>query len=83
MFMIPFRKLHFFILTKFPVVVSIILQTSWIKTTQDHFSLVQHMNSASCCPSSRIQLPGQPFSEGLLIFRWKAQQCMGHASWLF
>lgn len=25
MFMIPFRKLHFFILTKFPVVVSIIL----------------------------------------------------------
>lgn len=59
------------------VVVSIILQTSWIKTTQDHFSLMQHMISASCCPSSRIQLTGQPLSGGLPILGGKHSKMWG------
>lgn len=56
---------------------------SGLKTTQGHFSLLLPMNSASCCPSSRIQLPGQPFSGGLPIFRRKAKENMGNAPSLF
>ena len=56
---------------------------SGLKTTQVHFSLMLHMNSASCCPSSRIQLPGQPFSGGLPIFRRKAKENMGNAPLIF